>query len=61
MTQTRPELDKRPRRVIGDEKELPGEEATAEQPDLFGMLGYRGLSYSSFTTQQWLAVRQIEL
>ena len=61
MTQTRPDLDKRPRRGIGDEEELPVEEAAAEQSDVYGMLGYRGVVHSSLTTQQWLAVRQIEL
>ena len=61
MTQTRPDLDKRPRSGIGDEEDLPVEEAAAEQPDLYGMLGYRGSPHSSLTTQQWLAIRQIEL
>ena len=52
MTQTRPGLDKRPQRGIDNEEELPVEKAAAEQSDLYGMLGYRGLSHSSLTTQQ---------
>ena len=61
MTQTRP-TSKSARGCRGDEEEqLPVEEAAAEQTDIYGMLGYRGLSHASLSTQQWLAFRQIEL
>jgi len=61
MTQTRPDLDKRPRRGIDTEAEPPAEEEAAGQPDLYAMLGYKDWTQSSLTTQQWLAVRLIEL
>ena len=61
MTQTRPDLDKRPRSGPDNEEEKAVEGSAGGQPDLYGMLGYRDWSSSSLTTQQWLAVRQIEL
>ena len=61
MTQTRPDLDKRPRRGSDNEEAMAAEDSAGGQPDLYGMLGYRGGVHSSLTTQQWLAVRQIEL
>lgn len=61
MTQTRPDLDKRPRRGSDNEEEMAAEDSAGGQPDLYGMLGYRGTAYPSVTTQQWLAVRLIEL
>ena len=61
MTQTRPDLDKRPRRGSDNEEEMAAEDSAGGQPDLYGMLGYRDLAGSSLTTQQWLSFRQIEL
>ena len=61
MTQTRPDLDKRPRRGSVNQEEMAAEDIADGQLDLYGMLGYRGTAYPSVTTQQWLAVRLIEL
>ena len=61
MTQTRPDLDKRPRRGSDNEEEMAPEESAGGQPDLYGMLGCRGTAYTSVTTQQWLVVRLIEV
>ena len=61
MTQARPDLDKRPRRGSDNEEEMAPEESAGGQPDLYGMLGYWGPAYPSVITQQWLAVRLIEL
>ncbi|MGC6454346.1 MAG: hypothetical protein ACON31_10590 [Candidatus Puniceispirillaceae bacterium] len=61
MTNTRPDLDKRPRRGHEADEDTPADEASGGQADLYGMLGYRREAQSSLTTQQWLAVRQIEL
>lgn len=61
MNQTRPDLDKRPKRGFETDDDRPEADTASGQADLYGMLGYRDWSSSSLTTQQWLAVRQIEL
>jgi len=61
MNQAGPDFDKRPKRGLKTEDDRPEEETEGGQADLYGMLGYRDWSSSSLTTQQWLAVRQIEL
>ena len=61
MTQTHPDLDKRPRREADNVEEMVAQDSAGGQPDLYGILGYRGTAYPSVTTQQWLAVRLIEL
>ena len=61
MTQTYPDLDKRPRRGADNVEEMVAQDSAGGQPDLYGMLGYRATAYPSLTTQQRLAVRLIEL
>ena len=58
ITQSHPEMERRPRREAdADDDATAQEEAAPAAPaDLYDMLGYRGLK-STVTTQQWLAMR----
>ena len=41
MTQTHPDLDKRPRRGADNVEEMVAQDSAGGQPDLYGMLGHR--------------------
>jgi len=57
ITQTRPEMERRPRREAdADDDATEMEAAPAAPTDLYDMLGYRGPK-GTVTTQQWLAIR----
>ena len=61
MTHTHSNLNRRPRRECDNEQEMAAEDNAGDQPDIYGMLGYRRTAYPLVTTQQWLAVRLNDL
>ena len=60
MTQARPDMGRRPRNAAECDDEAQGKDGEAAG-DLYGMLGYRAPRIPTITTQQWLALRLIEL
>ena len=61
MTQARPDMGRRPRNGAEGDEETQDKDGEAAAGDLHGMLGYRAPHATAITTQQWLAIRQIEL
>ena len=60
-TQSSPNLGRRSRQEADAEEDAFETDAPAPALDLYAMLGYRPSFMSGATTQQWLAVRMIEL
>jgi len=61
-TQSRPDSGRRSRyEADADDDAFENDAAPAAPLDLYAMLGYRPSFMSGATTQQWLAVRLIEL
>ena len=62
MTQAGSDPGRRPRNGAGADDDEPEQGAAPAAPlDLYAMLGYRSSFMSNATTQQWLAIRLIEL
>lgn len=62
MTQAGPDTGRRPGNGADADDDAPDQDAAPAAPlDLYAMLGYRPSFMSGATTQQWLAVRLIEL
>lgn len=61
MTQARPDIGRRPRKDAEGDDNPQDKDGEATASDLYGILGYRTPHAPAITTQQWLAVRLIEL
>ena len=61
MTQARPDIGRRPRKDADGDDKPQDKDDEAAACDLYGILGYRAPHAPTITTQQWLAVRLIEL
>ena len=62
MTQAGSDPGRRPRNGADADDDAPEQGAAPAAPlDLYAMLGYRPSFMSNATTQQWLAIRLIEL
>ena len=60
-TQSSPNPGRRSRHEADPDEEVLEMDSTAPAVDLYALLGYRRSFMSGATTQQWLAVRLIEL
>jgi hypothetical protein len=60
-TQSSPNPGRRSRKEADADEEAFETDAPAPAADLYALLGYRPSFMSGATTQQWLAVRLIEL